>query len=137
LTSLEEEQLAFFRQRGAIYLVVAAIAARLETFLGQKIPNIFHARFKKKNLSPEDGRKAWFSVVHAVAPLCNQLSDALADGLKNTTSVTAAIGKFKQLVQLLRAEMWLSTKNLLSLFNWKLNPSRKLASCLKSASSRM
>jgi hypothetical protein len=78
--------------------VVAAIAARLETFLGQRIPNIFHARFKKKNLSPEDGRKAWFSVVHAVAPLCNQLSDALADGLKNTTSVTAAIGKFKLLV---------------------------------------
>jgi hypothetical protein len=97
LTTLEDEQLAFFRQRGATYLFTSAVASCLETFYSRKIPNLFLVQFRK-NVSPDDAKKLWLPVVRAVTPLCNQLGEALADGLKNTNSVTAAIGKFKQLV---------------------------------------
>jgi hypothetical protein len=62
LTSLEEEQLAFFRQRGAIYLVVAAIAACLETFLGQKYPTYFTLVLRRRTcLQKTDERRGSLS----------------------------------------------------------------------------
>jgi AIPR protein len=97
LTSLEEEQLKFFRQRGAIYLFVAAVASCMETFLQRRIPNMFALNFKK-NKSPDDAILAWMPVVKAIAPLCSQLSDALADGLKNSVNVSTSINRFKSLV---------------------------------------
>ena len=97
LTSLEEDQLKFFRQRGAIYLFVAAVSACLETFLVKRIPSAFLLKFRR-NKSPDDAIRAWMPVVETVVPLCNQLGDALADGLKNSANVSASINKFKTLV---------------------------------------
>ena len=97
LTTLEEAQLKFFRERGAIYLFVAAVSSCVETFLQRRIPNLFALGFKK-NRSPDDAMEAWMPVVKTIVPLCNQLSDALADGLKNSANVSASINKFKSLV---------------------------------------
>ncbi len=58
---------------------------------------MFLVKFKK-NLSPDIAILAWTPVVKTIVPLCNQLSDALADGLKNTGNVAASIAKFKSLV---------------------------------------
>jgi hypothetical protein len=98
LTSAEERQLTFFRKRGSIYLLVSAISSCLETFLGRKVPNLFRLSFGDR-VSPKESQKLWNEIVEVTAPLCAQLDEALNDGLKSATSVTAAISKFQGLVE--------------------------------------
>jgi len=98
LTSAEERQLAFFRKRGSIYLLVSAVSACLETFLGRKIPNIFRLSFGEKT-SPREGQRIWTDIIDITAPLCTQLDEALNDGLKGAAPIRAAIEKFQGLVE--------------------------------------
>ena len=98
LTTAEERQLSFFRKRGSIYLLVSAISACLETFLGRKVPNIYRLSFSERT-APKDAQKIWTDIVEITAPLCSQLDEALNDGLKGAEHVTAAIAKFQGLIE--------------------------------------
>jgi hypothetical protein len=51
LTSTEQKQLEFFRNRGATYLLVSAIAPCMETFLSRRVLDPFRLSFRS-NTSP-------------------------------------------------------------------------------------
>lgn len=102
LTSSEHKQIEFFRKRGANYLLVTAIAACLEVFLGSKVHNLFRLSFSDKT-SPKDGQKLWSGIVETVLPLCVHLDDAFTDGLRSNEKIRKAIDKFQSLVEVTAA----------------------------------
>jgi len=98
LTSLEEKQLGFFRNRGSIYLFVSAVAACMETYLGRKVPNLFRLSFGS-GLSPTQAQDLWMEIVLKTAPLSAHLEEAISDGLKNSERVRKVIETFQGLVE--------------------------------------
>lgn len=98
LTLSEDKQINFLRKRGSIYLLVSAIAACLEVFLGRKIPNLYRIAFGGQ-VSPNEAQKIWSEIVDVTAPLAAQLEEAINDGLKSIERVNAAIQKFQGLIE--------------------------------------
>jgi hypothetical protein len=98
LTATEQKQLEFFRNRGSTYLLVSAIAACIETFVGRRIPNLFRLAFAPST-SPSLAQNYWRDIVMTTVPLCTHLEDAFTDGLKNTERVRKAVETFQGLVQ--------------------------------------
>ncbi|MFD0929483.1 AIPR family protein [Methylophilus glucosoxydans] len=97
LTTDEENQIKFFRKRGSNFLLVSAISSCLETFTNRKISNLFRISFGEKK-SPKEAQKLWSDLIDVTIPLCNQLDEALNDGLKNTKLVENVISKFRGLI---------------------------------------
>lgn len=97
LTIDEENQILFFRKRGSNYLLASAIAGCLEIFSGKKISNMYRFSFGERK-SPRDAQKLWSELIDVTIPLCNQLEEALNDGLKNTKLVESVIIKFRGLI---------------------------------------
>lgn len=98
LKATEERELAFYRQRGAIYVCASAIATGLETFVRKRITNMFRVSFGPR-VSPGRAEKIWEPVVLAIAPLTSQLmpvveqsmsSDSLKRSLEVFSSLVAA-----------------------------------------------
>lgn len=98
LTNSEERQLSFFRKRGSVFLFVSALASCVETFLSRKVPNLFRLSFGERT-SPRDAQRIWADIVDATIPLCQQLEEALNDGLKGYDRAKGAIEKFQSLVE--------------------------------------
>jgi AIPR protein len=98
LTEQEESLLEYFRQRGSIYLLVSAVATCTETFVGRRIGVHAKVSFSPKT-SPKQGTQHWSEIIAIVSPFCQQLSDALSDGLKSNERAQKAISTFKSLVQ--------------------------------------
>jgi hypothetical protein len=98
LTSQEEQYLAYFRQRGSIFLLASAIVSCLEIFLARKVPNIYRISFGNKT-SPRTAESNWDEIVCVTLPFCAQLNDGLAGGLKNNSSVKTVMQTFRSLVQ--------------------------------------
>ena len=98
LTSTEQNQLEFFRNRGATYLLVSAIAACMETFLNRRVLDPFKLSFRPNN-SPSAAQAIWTELVQTTAPLCPHLEDAFTDGLKNTERVRKSVQTFQGLVE--------------------------------------
>ncbi|TZF89631.1 AIPR family protein [Cognatilysobacter lacus] len=98
LTAQEETLLEYFRQRGSTYLLVSAMAACVETFVGKRIGTNAKVSFGPKT-SPTQAGQHWSELVTIVSPFCQQLSDALSDGLKSNERAQKAIGVFRSLVQ--------------------------------------
>lgn len=98
LPDASAQQLNFLRHRGATFLLTAAIAKCLETFLGQAIPNVFRTSFGVKT-SPQVGQELWNQIVVVTIPFCEQLLPAVRNGLKNTDDVNQAMKTFKSLVE--------------------------------------
>jgi len=98
LTSVEQRQLEFFRNRGATYLLASAIAACCETFLGRRVSSNFRLSIGP-NITPTLAESHWRDIVMITAPLCTHLADAFTDGLKNTERVRKAIQTFQSLVE--------------------------------------
>ncbi|GAA5020322.1 putative abortive infection phage resistance protein [Marivirga lumbricoides] len=98
LTAAEEDYLAYFRQRGSIFLFSSAIASCLEIFLERKVPNIFRISFGNET-SPAQAEVIWLHIIDVTVPFCNQLNDGLDGGLKNTNTVNKVMRTFRSLVQ--------------------------------------
>lgn len=98
LTSSEQKQLEFFRNRGSTYLFVAAVAGCLETFLSKKISNLFRLSFNSLT-APSAAQNLWREIVQITAPLCTHLEDAFTDGLKNSERVRKGVETFQGLVE--------------------------------------
>lgn len=98
LTRTEDKQLSFFRKRGSIYLLVSAVAACIETFLGKKVSNLYRLSFGER-VSPKDAQRIWSDIVDLTAPLAIHLEEALNDGLKSSERTDTAIAKFQSLVE--------------------------------------
>lgn len=98
LSSQEEEYLAYFRQRGSIFLLSSAIASCMEIFLGRNVPNIYRISFGNK-VSPLASEKIWSSILDVTLPFCGQLNKALVGGLNNSSVVKDVVNTFRSLVQ--------------------------------------
>ena len=98
LTTQESDLLSYFRHRGSTYLFVAATASCLETFVGRRITSPSKVSFGAK-VSPQQATLYWAEIVNLVSPFCQQLSEALSDGLKSNERAQKAIGTFRALVQ--------------------------------------
>lgn len=97
LTRAEELQLKLLRNRGATFMLAAAIASCLETFLGEVVPNYFRCSFGA--VSPVRGMDLWVPVVNACVPFCSKLEKPVSGGLKNQSDVEAAIDSFREMVE--------------------------------------
>lgn len=97
LIELEQNQLNFFRKRGSIFLMVAAIAKCMEILVARPIPNPFNLSFKF-NLSPDEAASKWTKIIETTAPFVNQLEDGVSDGFRNRPMVDISIQKFQSMV---------------------------------------
>ncbi|MGR4868777.1 AIPR family protein [Variovorax sp. LARHSF232] len=98
LSVQEAELLSYFRHRGSTYLFVSAIASCMETFAGRRTPILARTSFGPKT-SPKQATQHWAEIVKLVSPFCQQLVEALSDGLKNNERAQKAITTFRSLVQ--------------------------------------
>lgn len=98
LTALDAQLLSYFRHRGATYLLVSAIASCMETFVNKRISVPARVSFGSRT-SPKQATQHWAELVPLVSPFCQQLSDALSDGLKSNERAQRAIATFRSLVQ--------------------------------------
>ena len=98
LTETEDRELKFFRNRGATFLLVSAIAGSLETILGKKISKVTKLSFRQK-ISPEAGEKNWEPILEVVAPFSDQLMEAFTHGLKSEEKVRRSLQTFQALVK--------------------------------------
>jgi hypothetical protein len=81
-TENQKRQMAFFRRRGSTFLLLAAISASVETFLGRAVPDRWALSFAD-NCSPADGIERWQPIVESALAFSQQLSEATDLGLKN------------------------------------------------------
>ncbi len=98
LTSQEELDLTYFRQRGSIFLLSSAIVSCLEIFLARRVPDIHRISFGSE-ISPSAAEYLWKPIVDVTLPFSEQLNKGLIGGLKNRVSVTEVIRIFASLVQ--------------------------------------
>ncbi len=96
LTEQENGLLAYFRQRGALYLFVSAVAACMETIVSKPIAVPAKVSFGPKT-SPAQSKQYWANIISILSPFCQQLGES--DGLKSVEKAKTAIATFRTLVQ--------------------------------------
>lgn len=96
-TEAQKKQMAFFRRRGSVFLLVAAISASIETFLGRAVADRWSLAFAD-NCSPAMGIERWQPIVESALSFSHQLSDATDLGLKNPETVKRALDDFQGLI---------------------------------------
>ncbi|MGI9091414.1 MAG: AIPR family protein [Gemmatimonadaceae bacterium] len=97
-TEAQKRHTQFFRRRGSIHLLVAAISSSIETFLDKPIPDRTRLRFAD-NCSPKDAVERWQPVVDAALSFSTQLLDATDTGLKNPETVRRAMEPFQAMIE--------------------------------------
>jgi hypothetical protein len=101
ITQTEQDMLAFFRLRGSIHLLMAAIAACMEVFLNTPVPSKFDLRFKK-SVSLVDASAAWRPVVACCIAFHASLKPLLEQSIQSA-DISQPISQFRSLVQATRA----------------------------------
>jgi hypothetical protein len=97
-TEAQGRQMQFFRTRGSIHLMLAAISASIETFLGRPVPDRWSLRFAD-NCSPKDATERWQPIVDAALPFTRQLIGATDTGLKSPETVKRAREDFQGMIE--------------------------------------
>jgi len=97
-TEAQHRHTQFFRRRGSITLMVAAISKSIELFLGCPVPDRTALRFKN-NCSPKEAADYWQPIVEAALSFSAQLADATDLGLKNQGTVDAALERFQGMIE--------------------------------------
>jgi hypothetical protein len=97
-TQQQKIQVEFFRERGATFLLVSAVAKCIEIYAGRAIADRFQVRFKK-DFDTEKAVASWLPVVKASLSFCKQLMSALDKSLKNSADVKAALEQFTGLIE--------------------------------------
>ena len=82
-TEPQNRQLEFLSQRGAAYLLVAAVASGMESILGKQIANRFSLRFTSDVKTIESAVAWWGPIVGVSLSLWSSLVSATEQGLKN------------------------------------------------------
>jgi hypothetical protein len=97
-TESQRRHMQFFRKRGSIHLLLAAISASIETFLDRPVPDRWALRVID-NCSPRDAMVRWQPIVDASLSFSSQLLDATDTGLKNPENVKNALEKFQGMIE--------------------------------------
>lgn len=97
-TGPQEAHLQYFRRRGSIQLLVAAMADSLETILGSAVPDRFSLQFRM-NCSPRDASVMWSPIVTACLPFSRHLIEAVDSSLRSSEKVAEAIRNFQGMIE--------------------------------------
>lgn len=97
-TEVQARHMQFFRRRGSIAMMLAAISGSVELFLGRPVPNRASLRFSD-NCSPAEAAERWQPIVEAALSFSGQLIDATDLGLKNADTVKQAMEKFQGMIE--------------------------------------
>jgi len=100
-TNVEKEQVEFYRQRGSIFLLTAAMGHSVETFLGVPVPDRFALRFKD-NVSPKQAIEYWRPLIQPSLSFATQLRPGLEGGMKNPQKVQEAVLTFQSLLEAIK-----------------------------------
>lgn len=101
-TDSQARYLEIIRQRGATFLITAAIAAGLETILGNQVTSKFSIRFKKHH-SVNQAIAIWQPIVDLAIPLVTRLAPAFSTGnLKSRDTVQTAINDFVDMLEAIK-----------------------------------
>ena len=97
VTTEQADMISFYRKRGAVFLMCAAIGLSLEIVLGGKI----HAQYKV--MFKGDGRyvkaiETWRPIIDSLSPLYGSLDESMSDGLKSSEKVKEGVKRFAALV---------------------------------------
>ena len=100
-TQPQLRQLEFLSQRGAIYLLVAAVASGVESILGRNVSNSFEMRFA--NISRlDEAIEAWAPIVTIALSLNAALLPGTEQGLKNSDTVKDVLQNFQGQLEAIR-----------------------------------
>jgi len=97
-TESQRAQVEFFRQRGSTFLLAAAIARCLETYLGSPIADSYSVKCSA-GTSPAKAIDAWKPLASAALPFVKNLAPAASGGVKNSQVIRENIDTFKSLVE--------------------------------------
>ncbi|WP_435769014.1 AIPR family protein [Nocardioides sp. SYSU DS0651] len=100
-TKTQKGHAEFFRSRGGVHLLTAAIGSSIETVLDEAVPDRFSLRFKT-NVSPAKAIDLWRPIVQSGLPFTGQLSGATNLGLKSTERVEEAMRLFESMIEATR-----------------------------------
>jgi hypothetical protein len=100
-TKTQKSHAEFFRSRGGVHLLTAAIGGSIETVLGEAVPDRFSLRFRS-NVSPTKAIGLWRPIVQSGLPFTGQLSGATNLGLKSTERVADALRLFESMIEATR-----------------------------------
>jgi hypothetical protein len=93
-TEQQTRQLHFLSQRGAAYLLVAAVAAGMESIVGKSIPSLFDIEFDGIDDLPT-AINVWAPIVSVALSLSNALLPGTEQGLKSSDNVQQVITTFQ------------------------------------------
>lgn len=101
-TESQTRYLEVVRQRGATFLLTAAIAAGLETILGRQITSKFSIRFRN-NYSVSQAISIWQPIVDLTIPIITRLAPAFSSGnIKSRDTVLSAINDFVDMLEAIK-----------------------------------
>jgi hypothetical protein len=97
LLATEKIELEFLRNRGAPFLLQAAIAHSLENVVGRQLPNKFAVSFGWK-VSPDEAKEIWKPILRITIPFCSYLMDAVPSSIQDKTKVKNGLDTFRSYV---------------------------------------
>jgi hypothetical protein len=97
-TATQKGQINFFRQRGSIYILCAAIANSCEIFLGRAIPDPFELMFPGK-LTLNEAIKIWKPIIKIALAFSIYLSESLKSNLKIVATIRDDMNKFRSFIE--------------------------------------
>lgn len=100
-TEAQARHMQFFRRRGSIAMMLAAISGSIELFLNRPVPSRTSLRFSD-DCSPAEAANRWQPIVDAALSFSGQLMDATDLGLKNPDTVKQAMEKFQGMIEATR-----------------------------------
>lgn len=100
----ENKKLSFLRKRGSSYILIAGIAASLETITNKPITNKTNYKFLKKP-SLDKAVSLWTPIVESSISFNNAFDTSLGNGLKNNEQIAKDIETFKSFVSSTKSVM--------------------------------
>ena len=98
LTGIQKNEFDFLRNRGATYLLHAAIAHSIETIIDQPAADKFRISFTR-DVSPSAAMNLWKPIVEATIPFYATLVPGVGGSIQKKTEVDAAIGIFHSMIE--------------------------------------
>lgn len=93
----EKIELSFLRNRGATYLLHAAISHCIENIVNRPIANKFGLSFGEK-ISPDVAKEIWKPIVQVTAPFSSALESGVHDSLQSREDVRKATDIFRSYI---------------------------------------
>lgn len=100
----EDKHLSFLRKRGSHYILIAGIAASLETITSKPVTSKFNYRFlKKPSLAKADG--LWTPIVLSTIAFNTAFTNSLSVALKNNDLIQKDIELFNSFISSTKSVM--------------------------------